>query len=66
MQTNQQVQIKRLRWNADKTPIEGTVITSSITGCTIRIAGREIQFNRIGISTCLRYQIVNPVNFTHG
>lgn len=66
MQTNQQVQIQRLRWNADKTPINGTVITSGITGCTIRIAGREIQFNRIGISTCLRYQIVSPVNFTYG
>lgn len=66
MQQIRTVQIKRLRWNADKTPIEGTVITSSITGCTIRIAGREIQFNRIGISTCLRYQIVSPINFIYG
>ena len=66
MQTNQTVQIKRLRWNADKTPIEGTITAAGITGCTVRINGREIQFNRIGISLCLRYQIVEPINFTHG
>jgi hypothetical protein len=66
MQTNQQVQIQRLRWNADKTSITGTVTAAGITGYTVRINGREIEFNRIGISTCLRYRIVSPVNFTHG
>lgn len=66
MQENRTVQIKRLRWNADKTPIEGTVIASSIMGYTIRIAGRDVEFNRIGISTCGRYQVIEPINFTHG
>ena len=66
MQTNQQVQVKRLRWNADKTLISGTVIASGIMGYTIRIDGRAVEFNRIGISTCGRYQVIEPINFTHG
>ena len=66
MQINRIVQIQRLRWNADKTPISGTVTAAGITGYTVRINGREIEFNRIGISTCLRYRIVEPINFTHG
>ena len=66
MQTNQTVQVKRLRWNADKTPISGIVIASGILGYTIRIDGRTVEFNRIGISTCGRYQVIEPINFTHG
>ena len=66
MQINRTVQIQRLRWNADKTPITGIVTAAGITGYTVRINGREIEFNRIGISTCLRYRIVEPINFTHG
>ena len=66
MQINRTVQIQRLRWNADKTPIIGTVTSAGITGYTVRINGREIEFNRIGISACLRYRIIEPINFTHG